>query len=163
MIFRGEYIILGSGLVIPNVVTQEGAQLIWEMAFRGSDSEVAEGGNFYLGLTGESYTPDSTHTMADLADEPSSTGSYARQAITRDAAGWPTVDISGGLARARSEEVDFTAVTDPYDRAISRLFLCTSASGSSGKLISVSAPFPEARTISPGSALSVAFQMYSGE
>lgn len=148
----------GGPLVVPNTFLNEGEDTLLKMALRGDNSIVAGGGNFYIGLCGAAFAE--TTTLTTLAGEPSATNGYARQAITRDATGWPTIDSINGAGHARSAVVNFTASGGDFSASIERVFLCTVGSGTSGKLLSVSAALPAPLLITNGYSLPVQYDIY---
>ena len=163
---RGEYWLWPGDLdpsedksvVLPNNLIDEGEESFLKMIVRADVSDVAAGGNFYVGLMGSTFAE--TTTLATLAGEPSSAGTYARQAVARNSSGWPTVEQVSGKFRAVSAQLTFTAVGANFDTAFSRTFLCNVASGSSGLLFSVSSPLTSALTVAIGSPLVMQYILY---
>lgn len=162
MIMRGRYNVRGARpCTVPNIVTNEGGKLLLELMLQGSVA-VPVGGNFYVGLLDASLVPSETTVYADLVGEPTSTGGYARQAVTRDASGWPTIDTAGAMVRAVTDVVTFSAAGANYDRAVSRMFLSTSPNAvTPGILISVSAPMTP-RVITPADPFAADYELYQG-
>lgn len=157
---RGFYIIdLETGEKIPNQLTVEGEEAFLKMITRGDATDVAVGGNFYLGLTGLNVS--NTDTLVEVAaTEPTLTNNYARIAVPRNATGFPTIGAVNGIWRAQSATANFTATPGNYSTSISRLFLCNAASGTAGKLFSVSAPLLTPKLITPSAAYAVAFELW---
>lgn len=122
-------------LIVPNRVTDEGLDEFLRMIMR-NESEVAGGGNFYVGLCNQ--TPTKADGLTDITSEPTSQGGYARQAITRDAAGFPSLVEVNGHRGIRSAVITFTAASDDFSALVSRAFMTDQASGSSGVLYSYS-------------------------
>jgi len=144
---------------IPNQLTVEGEETFLKMITRGDATDVAVGGNFYLGLTGLNVA--NSYLMTDIvAAEPTVTNNYARIAVLRNSTGFPTIGAVNGIWRAQSATVNFTATPGNYSIAISRLFLCNVASGTAGKLFSVSAPLLTPKLITPTAGYSVAFELW---
>jgi len=134
---RGQFILPKRGLIIPNIIVEEGAVSFMRMITQANVSDVSSGGNFFLGLCGENGVGP-TATLASITDELSATNGYAREAFTRDTTGWPTQDIVNGQARAKTKTITFTASGGDFSAAYSRLFICNVASGASGILYSFS-------------------------
>lgn len=148
MLISGRYILFPGTprqLIVPNLVTEEGAIQLLRMTYQGAVDMVALGGNFYIGLCN-----NNANKVDDLTDivEPTVTNGYARQVASRDATGWPTVDSVNSIGRAQSKVLTFTASGGAFSAAVSRAFLTNVASGTSGKLFSYSAPFPSSITVS---------------
>lgn len=144
--------------VLPNTIVDEGEKLLLDMMFRGNVSDVALDGNFYIGLCGNGF--DETTTLATLVGEPAVSNGYARQPVPRSSVGWPTLDLVNGTGHVRSQQVIFSASGGDFSTAITRAFLCTVDSGTSGKLISISAGLPTSMLITSGSGLPVAYDLY---
>lgn len=157
---RGAFSILldGVALTIPNTVLAEGEDTFLKMALCGDDSVVAAYANFYMGLCGAAFTQ--TTTLATLAGEPTATNGYARQAIQRSSAGWPLISVANGITFARSAVCNFVASGGDYSTEVSRLFLCTAASGTSGKLLAVSAALPTPKLLTNGYSLPAQYELY---
>lgn len=155
---KGSYVFVDSGFILPNFNPNEGEDAFLRMIFRGDNSIVAGGGNFYMGLCGN--VSGETLTMTGITGEPV-TGGYARQAITRDATGWPSIAVVNGHVRIQSDTVTWTAAGADIG-PFSRLFLTTTASGVGGKLLSVSAPLLTEYTIPNGQSLSLAY-IFNGD
>ena len=156
---RGEYILWPEEdreLIIPNSIVQDGMPGLLAMMLQADVSQVAAGGNFYMGLCTDN-TP--THTLATLVGEPTGNG-YARQPITRNAAGWPLIEIINSNGHARSSICTFVCSGSNYNVTVSNVFLCNAASGSSGKLYSCSATFPTPIQLAPGQTIPVQFDLY---
>lgn len=158
--FNNEHGILipGSEIVVPNTIPNEGEDEYLKMIMRADVSTVASGGNFYLGLCDQ--LPLETDQLADVTSEPTiGTGGYARQIITRDAAGWPTLDRIDGVGVIRSTVETFTAAGADFDAAISRAFLCNVASGA-GILLSYSGALTTPITVVDGSSINVQYEFF---
>lgn len=146
--------------VIKNNIPQEGEAALLKMMFRGDDTIVADGGNFYLGLKDAAYA--SNLTLASLTGEPSGAGGYARQPLVRNNANWPNLLLVNGVYRIGSISVNFTATGADYSTAFSRLFLCSVVSGSAGILLSVSGALSVPTLIQNGVTLPVQYELYLG-
>lgn len=154
----GEFRIGNEGLILPNTVVGEGEAAFLKMLMRDDQTIVAGAANFYVGLCGNIFTE--TSTLASLAGEPTVTNGYARQAVLRSAAGWPTQDTVNATARIRSAVINFTASGGDFSTSIWRAFLCSVASGTAGILFAVSAPLPSALLITSGVTLPVQYDLY---
>lgn len=140
------------------MITEEGEDALLQMAFQGIDSIVAEGGNFYLGLCNQ--TPNKDDTMADISTEPSVANGYARQAITRDATGFPVIEIVNGETRIVSLVINFAAAGGDFDASFTRAFLTTSASGSGGTLFAFSGAYSSPILLADGQNQQMKFEFY---
>lgn len=151
----------GQQFTVPNLVVQEG-EIAWaKMIAQGDDTIVAAGGNYFVGLSGNTAAVDPEAVLADITDEPTVANNYARKALARDGAGFgETVDLVNGQARIRSAEMTFSATPGNYDKAITRLFLCSVASGSSGTLFAFSAPLQVAIQITPSTPFVVRYELF---
>jgi len=139
MSIRGEFLFHmpdGSIQVVPNLITKEGAAEYLKMIFQADTTLIAGGGNFFMGLADQ--VPVKTDTLVAISTEPTSAGGYARQPLTRDTLGWPTVGEVNGVQTITSAVVNFTPSGVDYSRTISRAFLCSVVSGTAGKLFSMS-------------------------
>jgi len=144
--------------IIPNTTTPEGAEIWGKMMFRGDNTVIAPAGNYWLGLT--SLNPANFPTLEDavLREPTIGVNGYARQAITRDATGWPTIINANGHVLFKSSELTFTASGIGYDKSINRLFLATVETGYAGTLFAISEPLPASVTVTPASPLTVQYQ-----
>jgi len=145
-------------IILPNTVTNEGEAAFLKMLMRDDQTIVAGGGNFYLGLCGQTFTEAST--LATLSGEPTATNGYARQSIVRSAAGWPTQDTVNNTARIRSAVVNFSASGGNFSTSIWRAFICNVASGTSGILFAVSASLSTAQLVTDGQTFSLQYDFY---
>jgi len=156
---KGRFILPDRGLIIPNLVVEEGASSIMKMFVQANVSDVASGGNFFLGLAGEAGV-SKTATLASISDELSTTNGYARQAFTRDITGWPTVDVVNGQARGRTKVISFTASGGDFSSAYSRMFICNVLSGSAGILYSFSSKVDPAILVLNGATENLQYEFY---
>ena len=145
-------------LVIPNNILTEGEESFLKMIVQGDDTDVAEGGDFYVGLCGLTFSED--FTLADIVGEPTVTNGYARTAVTRDNVGWPTIDLVGGVRRAQTADIDFEATGGSFSTGISRAFLCNVSSGTSGLLFSISGALPSPIIIAPGAPVPIRYELF---
>ena len=145
-------------LIIPNMIVDEGEEAFLKMLAQGDVSDVALGGNYYVGLCAD--TPVETDGLTDIASEPSRSGGYARIALSRDVTGFPTINQVNGVYRARSKVITFTASGDDFDTAIDRAFLCNVASGTVGVLFSYSGALTDTLVITNGNSLPVQYELF---
>jgi hypothetical protein len=143
--------------VVQNTVVDEGQEAFAGMLMRGLTTPVAAGADFFLGLCGASV--DQADTLADVLGELSSAGGYAREAISRDATGFPTISKVNGVYRALSKVVTFTASGANFSATFRRCFLCSVSSGTSGALFSYSGPFP-AIQINDGESQQITWELF---
>jgi hypothetical protein len=111
--------------VVENALADEGEQNMLDAYLRGQNAPTT----FYLALFND--TPLETDTLADLVGEPSTNG-YARQEITRDTTGWPTLALDAGDFMATSKQVTFSATGGSWG-PVTYMVLTTVASGTAGK------------------------------
>lgn len=151
-------LIPGSEVVVPNTIPNEGEDEYLKMIMRADVSAVASGGNFYMGLCDQA--PLETDQLADITTEPTiGVGSYARQIITRDATGWPTLDRVEGVGVIRSTVETFAASGADFSAQISRAFLANVASGA-GLLFSYSGALTTPITVVDGSSINVQYELF---
>lgn len=158
--FGGEFVLYpGTPFeqVLPNLVTNEGEESFLKMLFRADVADVSSGGNFYLGLCLNG--PAETDELTNLT-EPTTAGGYARQAVTRDASGWPTLDEVNGVKRIATGTITFSASGANFSTAINRVFLCNVASGTSGILFAYGGQFTNSITVQDGESLPVQYRFY---
>jgi hypothetical protein len=105
---------------------------------------------FYLALVND--TPLKTDAMSDLQNEPPDTYGYARQEITRDETGWPTLGLNSGDEMATSLTVTFTASGGDIG-PVTYAVLTTTLSGTGGKHLAFAA-LSQTRTLHTGESLS---------
>lgn len=135
----------------PNALADEGEQDILGVYFRASTAPTT----FYLGLLNS--TPTDTTTLASMTGEPSGSG-YARQQITRDNTGWPTLALDAGDYRAVASVETFTAAGGTIG-PVTYAFLCTNAAtGTSGKFLVYNA-LSSSRTLNDGDSLDVTMRV----
>ncbi len=162
---KGEFILRGPGLdgeiILPNMIVTEGGEALLKMALRGDNTIVPANDDFFVGMCNQD--PVLSNGLTEItASEPTVTNGYARQAIERSSVGWPTVDNAGGVPRARSLDLAFTASGGNFSAAFSRLFLCTVASGTSGLLIAVSGRLATPVTVLNGATYDAAYRLFLG-
>lgn len=144
-------------LVIPNRVVDEGEEEFLKMIFQDVTT-IAGGANWYVGLCNQ--TPAETDTLASISTEPSGAGGYARQALVRSNVGWPTIGVAGGHKYIESATVTFSASGADFSVAFTRFFLCSPASGTSGKLYSFSGALTAALLIADGQSYAAKYRLY---
>lgn len=143
---------------IPNIITDEGEDTFLKMILRASVAEVSAGGDFFMGLCDQ--VPAEVDQLSDITTEPTSQGGYARQAISRDATGWPLIDAIGEAMRGQSLTVQFAASGADFSDSIQRAFLCNVVSGSSGLLLAYSGLFPNPILIADGETKNMKYEFY---
>ena len=104
------------------MLTQEGGQAFGEILVQGDNVIVPAAGDFFVGVCDQ--IPVSDDTLASITSEPSSAGGYARQPLSRDATGWPTIDVVNGEVRWLSAAMIFAASGADFSTGFTRLFLC---------------------------------------
>jgi len=158
---QGEYLIwlpkAESPLVIPNLIPDGGKDEFYKMIFQNVTA-IAGGANWYVGLLDQ--VPLAASLLTDVTTEPTSTGGYARQALVRSAVGWPTLATINGRRALTSATVTFTASGAAFSRTISRLFLTDAASGTAGKLYSVSGAISTPLQLPNGQSINAQYRLY---
>jgi hypothetical protein len=144
MRLRGEFI-RSDDLVIPNNVTTVGAQTILGAALRNTVPTL------WVGLCSAVFAPDLR--IEDLAEPTIGLHGYARLPITRDNVGWPTTGVVNGETYFETLELIWLAVAAPFDKAITRMFLCGTQNGVVGDVYALSAALPDGLTIDPTTPL----------
>lgn len=146
-------------VIIPNRIFDGGEESFLKMITRADVVDVASGGNFYVGLCDDNVVD--SRDLTTLTGEPGVVNGYARQAITRDAIGWPTISAVGQMFRALSAQVTFTAVGGNFDTAIKRVFLCNVASGTAGILFAMSGRLAgQPITVQVGTPLNIQYELF---
>lgn len=145
-------------LIVPNNLLVQGEEAFIRMITQADNSDVAGGGNFYVGLSGLSFEED--FTLADIIGEPDPVNNYSRQPASRDSTGWPTIDLVGGFRRAATQVLEFEAIGGDFSTSVSRAFLCNVAAGSAGLLFSISGALPSPLLISPGAPVPVRYELF---
>lgn len=154
-----------NGILIPesvqcirNTIVDEGEDEFLKMIMRADLSTIAAGGNWYLGLCDQ--VPVETDVLTDITTEPTiGVGGYARQIITRDATGFPTLDRINGVGVIRSTVENFAASGADFSAQISRAFLCDVASGV-GILFAYSGALTTPITITDGTSINVQYELF---
>ena len=149
---------LQEDFVLPNIVVQEGEDSFLKMIFQNNDTIIAGGANFYLGLCNQ--IPAQLDSLASITTEPGLVGGYARKPITRDAVGWPTIDVVNDRKRIISKQVTFVAGGTAFDTAFSRAFICNILTGSVGILFAYSAALDAAVTLLPGQTFDLQYEFF---
>lgn len=144
-------------IIIPNLVPDTGEEDFLQAIFQNV-FPIAGGGNFYVGLCNQ--IPADTDTLASVTTEPTSAGGYARQAITRDATGWPTITTINGHKAIRSTTETFSASGADFDAAITRAFLSDQSSGTSGALFSYSGALTASLTVLDGQSFQMQYECF---
>ena len=161
----GEFLFYVDGLdrppiIVPNRVVNEGKDVLLKMMWQGDGSVVAAGGNYYVGLCNQAPASDGSDTLLTISTEVPVAHNYARIALTRDAVGFPTITTVNGKKVIQSKVITFSASGGDFNSAFTRAFLCTSASGSGGKLISFSGALSAALTLLSGQSFPMQYQFY---
>jgi len=134
-----------------NGLMDAGEQNVLDVYFRNQNAPTT----FYLGLGNNGGTPGIPAENATLADitEVSGTG-YARQEITRDTTGWPTLaqDSSDGDYYVTSKQVGFVNSGTSDWTSADYLFITDAASGTTGKLL-VCIALSSSRVLKPSDEL----------
>lgn len=153
------------GILIPdtvqrirNTIVDEGEDEFLKMIMRADLSTIAAGGNWYLGLCNQ--VPVETHVLTDITTEPTiGVGTYARQIITRDSTGFPTLGRVNGVGFIRSTVEVFAASGADFDAPFSRAFLCDVASGA-GILFAYSGALTTPITVLDGESYNVQYEFF---
>ena len=145
MPWRGEFR-FANGLILPNNLTDYGAQEMLKMSLWGSDSVlVAPAGSFDVGLcTG---LPSLTAQIEDLTEPTIGVNGYARIAVTRDTTGWPNSGTVNGQFYTETGDLVWTASGGDFDQSIQRLFFSNQLSLTTGDFLALSAAMPNPVTI----------------
>lgn len=141
---RGEFR-CGSGLVIPNNVTEAGARAILVGALRNIFSTL------YVGLCSAVYEPDLQ--IQDIVEPTLALNGYARQAVARDSTGWPSDGLVNGENYLETLPLIFSAAGGDFSQPVTRLFLSQTANGTTGDVLALSAPLPDDLLITPTTPL----------
>lgn len=145
-------------IVIPNLVTSAGQIAFLRQLFQGATL----GTNMYMGACNQA--PNSATVLADLTTEPDGAGTepgYARQTLARNSTDWPTISSINGINFIASKFVTFanSGAVD-WVQPITRLFLTSAASGTSGTLFCFSGPSPSETIITPTLPLEVRYEFF---
>ncbi len=140
------------------MLTQEGGEEFGKILMQGDNTIVVAGANWYVGLCDQ--IPDAEDTLADITTEPSSAGGYARQPLSRDVTGWPTIEVVNGEVRWVSAAFVFAASGADFSTEFTRLFLCNVVSGSSGKLFGYSGAYSSEILLLDGQSKTMKFELY---
>lgn len=153
-------------LVLSNLFTTRGQEAFLRKLFLNS-GQLFQGATpvtrLYVGLCNQ--IPTRGTLLSDIATEPSvGFGGYARQVWDLTALTNASLREVNSLMYIRGEQLTFTCPGDPntenFDLAVRRFFLATVATPTESQtanavLISMSAPLPSARLLTPGDSLSV--------
>lgn len=110
---RGRFV-RADGLTIDNNISIAGSQAIMKAAFRHDVQD------FFVGLC--QGVPTLSMTVDDVIEPTIGINGYARQQLTQDIVGWPSVGVLGSEAIISSKPIVFTP-TASFDQAFSRLML----------------------------------------
>jgi hypothetical protein len=143
--WRGEFR-TSSGLILPNNLTDYGAEEMLKMALQGDDGTlVASGGSFWIGLC--VGLPTLGLQIEDLVEPTIGTNGYARKEITRDSTGWPNSGTVNGQFYLETADLIWEASGGAFDQDVQRLFFMDSETDTTGDLIALSASLPDPITI----------------
>jgi hypothetical protein len=136
----------------PNTLTNEGANWIREIIFKGTSAPAASA--LYIGLMLDSTTPAVTTALANIASFETVSNGYSRKNVT--AANWNIA--TQGQANNTASPVTQTASGGTLcGAAVNEAFICDAASGTSGHLLcyatQTNAPF----TVTTGSSLNTTY------
>jgi len=145
---------------ILNMLHDEGEQYILAQAFASNLSGFSRASTLYLGLT----TNGAGGMLEDYGlaqvGEPSSAG-YARIALSTTGTGVSGQDFvlsqPASFYKAASKTCTFTCTTPSWS-AVNFVFLCTAASGTSGKLL-CSVQLSQSRVVAAGDSLLVSINI----
>lgn len=142
---RGQFV-RGDGLILPNNVSLAGAEVILRGAFRLTPQA------FFAALV--TGAPTKSMTQADMVEPAIGTNGYARQAITQDAVGWPTIGTVASERYIESAWVTFEAVGGDFSAPVQRVALLGYATlDLAHPIFALSALMPEEITITPATPL----------
>ncbi len=154
---RGEFIITqpnGKEIILPNTVTNEGAEEYLKDIFQGAALT-----GFFVGLCNQ--VPARSDVLTDITTEPTiGVNGYARQALAQNGTDWPTLATANDESSITSKQVTFTASGGAFDAAHSRLFLCSVLTGTAGILYSYSAALAAAITLADGTSFDARYRFY---
>ncbi len=145
-------------LVVPNSLVAEGGIAYLRMIFQGDNTVIGLGQNYYLG--GCAQTPEASDSLSSISTEPAFINGYSRPALIRNSTGFPVIDVVNGVARAQSALATFTATGGNFTLPISRLFLCSVATGYTGTLFAYTGALESAITLAAGDSLPVRYNLY---
>jgi hypothetical protein len=138
--------IRGDGLILPNNISQAGAAAILAAAFRNDVPA------FFLGLVSGAPTP--TMTLADMIEPTIGTNGYARQAVTRNAAGWPEQGVVGNQRYISTDWITFAAAGGNFNQPIQRVALFnTGVANPVNPVWALSSPMADPIVITPATPL----------
>ena len=150
---RGRLLWAGFG---HNMLHDEGEQFILQVVFSEVQTPPAA---YYIGLDARTTLAEEDN-LAALVNEPPGTYGYARKAVNSDATDF-TISQQSGDYQALTKTVTFTASGGAIG-PVTKAFLCTVASGTSGKLIQSNA-LSQSRTLQSGESLNVSMYLRLSE
>lgn len=140
--FRGEFIRKSDGLVIPNNVMTYGIRTILKAGLRNDAI------NLHVALA--NCNPDPLLAAEQLNEPTIGVNGYARQALPRDATGWPVYSQLNGETYLETKFFVFEAVDDDFDKPVNRLAIIDHATQTNGQIVvALSGAFPTEITITP--------------
>lgn len=140
MMLRGEFT-RGDGLVIPNNITEFGAQLILQLAFQKSSTDL------WMGLA--DVTPQNQLTVEQCGEPVLGTGGYKRQQLAPTPVDWPVAGSVNGEAYVESMALEFPVTDVAYSKQIRRMFLTASLDSLTAQVFAVSGALAEPVIIGP--------------
>jgi len=143
---------------LKNILHDEGELYILSAAFAtGYSGYGVAPDNLYLGLDTSTRTLGEADTLS-LVGENAQTNGYERKALSTQGTGVSGQDFvlnqPTTFYRAESKIWTWSCVNDAWT-TVTKLFLCTAPSGTSGKLI-CSVPLSSSRLLQPGDVISAA-------
>lgn len=138
---------------IKNTIVSDGADKFLRQLFRAE----ALPADFYIGLTGAVYAFDTASLVNIAAGEPVGNG-YSRQVTVRNTVDWD-VSAVGGIYRARSKVVNFTASAD-WSRTWSRMFITGVNAGTAGLVYALSGPTATPQVTLSGAPPSLQYEFW---
>jgi hypothetical protein len=145
MRYRGEFI-RSDGVVIPNNVTTAGVRALLGASLRNTVP------TFWVGLCSAVYQPDLA--IEDLAEPTLAVNGYTRLAVSRDIVGWPSDGVINGEVYFQTLPLVWAAVGGPFDKPVTRMFICGTENGLTGDVYALSAALPDDLLIDPATLLS---------
>ncbi len=142
---------------IPNIVTDQGEEDVLTYLFTDVDWLTAD--TYHLGLCGDANVAEDA-VLADLTDEPTSAGGYARKPLVRNVTDFPVIDQVNGVFRAQSKLLTYTASGAAFSTAFTRAFICNVATGTVGRLLAFSGGLPSGVTLLDGQSFDLKYELY---
>jgi hypothetical protein len=142
---RGEFH-RADGLILPNNISLAGAGIVMAAAFNLTPTE------WWLALV--AGAPALDMTIGDMVEPAIGTNGYARQELTHDAVGWPTIAVSNDQMYVESAAATFAAVGGNFSQSIQRVaLLVTDTYNAANVVVALSAPLPTPLLVTPATPL----------